>query len=163
MVAATATMSRPNVDTSGSRIHLVETYPHPRAKVWRAVTEPAVMKKWLMRPEGFEPKVGNKFKFVDDGPHKGWRGFVECEVLEVEHERRIRFTWEGDPGKVQVVTFTLEDANGGKGTRLTLDHEGFKGIGGFVLAKFIMGPGWKGMMKRRILAALDGDEIGCSH
>src|SRR5689334_17020539 len=126
MVAAAVAMKKSRL---ASRIHVEARYPHPRSKVWRALTEPALMQKWGMRPEGFAPVVGTKFKLVDDGPHKGWRGFVECEVLAVEPERLLQTTWVGDEkdldrGIRQVVTYTLRDD--GAGTHLTLDHEGFE-------------------------------------
>jgi uncharacterized protein YndB with AHSA1/START domain len=36
-----------------SDIRIVRDYPHPPAKVWRALTDPALMALWGMRPEGF--------------------------------------------------------------------------------------------------------------
>src|SRR5262245_12778521 len=98
MVATTTPTSdraaKPNMLSAD--IHLEQYFPHPRAKVWRALTEPALMQKWGMRPEGFAPTVGTKFKLIDDGDHNGWRGFVECEVLAVEHERLLSTSWVGD-------------------------------------------------------------------
>src|SRR5262245_59928530 len=106
-----------------SKIHLEQWYAHPRAKVWSALTEPALMQKWGMRPEGFAPVVGTRFKLVAGGKHRGWRGFVECEVLAVEHERLLRISWIGEEkDKPQTVTYALTDE--GAGTRLTLDHQG---------------------------------------
>ena len=50
-------------------------------KMWRALTDPALIAQWGMRPEGFAPEVGNRSKFVGEA-NKHWRGYVECEVLE---------------------------------------------------------------------------------
>src|SRR4051812_30876721 len=125
MVSMTTTMPA----TKGTTIKVQHGYAHPRAKVWRAITEPALMQKWGMRPEGFAAVVGTKFKLVDDGPHKGWRGFVECEVLEVQHERVLKTTWVGDEKQPpQTVTYTLAD-DGAGGCTLTLEHDGFHGLG----------------------------------
>jgi hypothetical protein len=44
-----------------SNIHREVTYPHSRAKVWRALTDPDLIGRWLMKPEGFEPVVGTRF------------------------------------------------------------------------------------------------------
>jgi uncharacterized protein YndB with AHSA1/START domain len=74
-----------------SRAILMERdYPHPPEKVWRALTDSAALARWLM-PNNFEPKVGHKFQFKV-GPQPGWRGFVDCEVLEVEEPRRLSYT-----------------------------------------------------------------------
>jgi uncharacterized protein YndB with AHSA1/START domain len=136
-----------------TEIHITRSYPHPRTKVWRAVTEPALVEKWLMRPEGLATTVGTKFKLVSK-PQPGWRGWVECEVLEVVPERRFVYSWVGqEKQKPMTVSFTLEDEADG-GTRLTLDHVGFEGIGGWVLARIMMGPGWKKMMTKRLAAVL---------
>jgi uncharacterized protein YndB with AHSA1/START domain len=67
-----------------SNIHREVSYPHPRERVWRAITDPVLIEKWLMRPEGFAPVVGTRFILRAQGPQRGWRGFVECEVLAVE-------------------------------------------------------------------------------
>lgn len=138
---------------SGSGIHIERTFAHPRAKVWSAMASAEMMSKWLMLADGYEPVVGTKFRLTPiDGKAKGWRGFVDCVVLAVDEGRLLRFSWEGDPGKVQTVTFTLRDD--GAGTKLTLDHDGFHGAGGFVLAKFILGPGWRGKILGRLAAVL---------
>jgi uncharacterized protein YndB with AHSA1/START domain len=108
-----------------------------------------------MKPEGFAPVVGTRFVLRDEGPHRGWRGFVECEVLEVVEGRRLRYSWLGDDeGPTLVVTFTLEDE--GTGTRLSLHHGGFEGLGGWLLARLMMGPGWSRLLGKRLAAALDG-------
>jgi hypothetical protein len=45
--------------------------------------------------------------------------------------------------------------------RLTLEHTGFTGIGGFILSKLMMGPGWRKMLGVLIPAVLDDiDEEG---
>ena len=40
------------------------------------------------------------------------------------------------------------------GTRLTFEHTGFDGVGGFLLAKLIMGPGWKKILGSTFPAVL---------
>jgi len=139
-------------------IRIVRDYPHSLAKVWRALTDPALIALWAMRPEGFAAVVGNRSRFVAT-PSRGWRGYVECEVLEVRERELLRYSWIGDDGgKPTFVTYRLESYRGG--TRLTFEHVGFEGIGGFVLAKLMMGPGWRKMLGTafpRVLTDLDDD------
>jgi uncharacterized protein YndB with AHSA1/START domain len=159
MIMTTTTTTQPTVrGTSMSDIRIVRDYPHPPSKVWRALTDPALAALWGMRPEGYEPVVGNRFKLVAK-PNPGWRGFVECEVLEAREPSKLRYAWVGDDsGKVTHVAYTLEPHEGG--TRLTFVHEGFTGIGGFLLAKLMMGPGWRKMLAvafPAVLADVDDD------
>lgn len=137
-------------------VRIVRDYPHAPEKVWRALTDPALIALWAMRPEGFAPVVGNKFRLVAK-PQPGWRGYVDCEVLEARENGRLRYSWKGDDdGDTTIVTFTLSPHE--KGTRVVFEHDGFRGFGGFMLAKFMLGPGWKKMLSSaipRVLAELD--------
>jgi uncharacterized protein YndB with AHSA1/START domain len=137
-------------------IRIVRDYPHGVSKVWRALTDPRLIALWAMRPEGFAPVVGTRCRFVGK-PAPGWRGFVECEVLEVREQETLRYSWIGNEGDAPTfVRYTL--APHASGTRLTLEHSGFSGVGGFVLARLMLGPGWKKMLGGdfpRVLADLD--------
>jgi uncharacterized protein YndB with AHSA1/START domain len=129
-------------------------YPYPPERVWRALTDSKAMAEWLM-PNDFVPKVGHKFRF-DARPQRGWRGYVDCEVLEVEEPRKLSYTWVGDENHPPTtVIWTLEPIPGG--TRLRLCHGKFYGFGGF-LSKFFMGSGWKSKLRTKLadlIARLD--------
>jgi uncharacterized protein YndB with AHSA1/START domain len=104
------------------------------------VTEPDLVALWTTtgrggRPVGFSPVVGNRFRLVGK-PIIGWRGVVDCEVLEVIKPRLLRYTWQGEEGgKVTTVTFLIEPNP--DGTRLVFEHTGFSGIGGFFMARIL--------------------------
>jgi uncharacterized protein YndB with AHSA1/START domain len=155
MAATTTTTITSEERAMLTNIHKEITYAQPRAKVWRALTEPALIGKWLMKPEGFAPVVGTKFILRAEGRQRGWRGFVECEVLAVALERKLTYSWIGDPDQPPLtLTFRLEDH--GAGTKLVLDHEGFEGLGGWLLAKLVMGPGWGKMLEKRLTVVIGG-------
>jgi uncharacterized protein YndB with AHSA1/START domain len=141
-----------------SAIRIVRDYPHAPAKVWRALTDPKLMALWGMRPEGFAPAVGTRFKLFGK-PNPRWRGFVECEVLEARAPAVLRYSWDGDgQGHLTELTYRLEPHAGG--TRLSVEHAGFKGVGGFLFAQLIMAPGWKKMVDTTfpaLLAQLDDE------
>ena len=97
--------------------------PHRPEKVWRALTDPALLAEWLLPVTGFEPTPGSTFSFRTD-PHPGWDGTVHCRILEVEEERRIRYTWVVGDFIDTVVTFTLMPT--AAGTHLSLVQSGFR-------------------------------------
>lgn len=118
----------------------------PPARVWRALTEPALLARWLMEND-IAPVVGRRFT-MRARPAPGWDGVVRCEVLAVEPERLLRFSWRGGSDEVEgyggaldtVVTFTLAPTPDG-GTTLRLEHSGFTARNGFAFE--MMGKGWR--------------------
>jgi uncharacterized protein YndB with AHSA1/START domain len=127
---------------------IVREYPHSMTKVWQALTDPVLMPLWTStgrggRPEGFLPVVGTRFQFIGK-PVPGWNGIVNCEVLEVDSPRLLRFSWIGDGDATPTfVTYRLEPV--GDGTRFTCEHTGFTGVGGFMMAKLL------GAVRRKML------------
>lgn len=103
-------------------LNLSYDLPHRPEKVWRALTDPALLAKWLM-PTDLEARVGKQFTFKTQAM-PGWDGIVSCEVLTVEEHKRIRYTWRGG-GVDTVVDWTLTPTAAG-GTVLALEHSGFR-------------------------------------
>lgn len=76
-------------------IEVDEFLPHPPEKVWRALSEPGLLARWLM-PNDFEPVVGHRFTFAAKPiPSVGFDGRIACEVLAVEEHRLLRISWHG--------------------------------------------------------------------
>lgn len=89
---------------------------HPPERVWRALTQPHLVAEWLMKGD-IRAEPGHSFAFRFE-----W-GAIECEVLEVEPDRSIAYTW-GDDTLKTVVTWTLTPTE--KGTRLRMEQTGFR-------------------------------------
>ena len=133
-------------------IRIEVVYPHPPARVWRALTDSAELAQWLMQND-FQPRLGHKFQFRTK-PQPGWRGIVDCEVVEIEESRRLAYTWKGELDRpVTKVTWTLEPIPGG--TKLQLEHTGFQGLGGVMLS-MLLGSGWGKMLRKTIPDLLAG-------
>jgi uncharacterized protein YndB with AHSA1/START domain len=136
---------------SAGKIDLAWELPHAPAKVWRALTDPALVAQWLMKTD-MPAEPGKAFTFQAE-PMPFWDGIVHSEILELEPQKRLRYTWKGGPGASPldtVVTWTLVPVAGG--TRLQLEHSGFKegqgqASGG---AKF----GWERNVSERMAAVL---------
>ena len=131
--------------------------PDRPAKVWRALTDPAILGAWLM-PNDIRAEVGHKFNFRVDNP-QGWSGVVDCEVLEVAPEQRLAYSWRGkstQPGGSDldsVVAWTLTPTADG-GTLLHLEHSGFEPG---CMALKMMGQGWRGHVGDRLRSLLAAD------
>jgi uncharacterized protein YndB with AHSA1/START domain len=95
---------------------------HPPAKVWRALTDPELMKEWLLPTIGLKLETGADFTLKTQA-YPGWDGTVQCRFLVIEAERTLSYTWNV-PFMETVVTFTL--APSASGTRLSLVQSGFK-------------------------------------
>jgi uncharacterized protein YndB with AHSA1/START domain len=97
---------------------------HSIEKVWRALTDPALLAEWLLPAVGLKLEPGAAFAFQKD-PMPGWDGIVNCRVLEIEAHKKLSYTWVvGDMGIDTVVTFGLTPTP--SGTRLSLVQSGFK-------------------------------------
>lgn len=102
--------------------------PHPPEKIWRALTQSALMAEWLMRND-FEPVVGRKFNFHATPIPGAWNGVSDCEVLEVEPPVRLAWRQQASgeqkaDGLDSVVTWTLTPKEGG--TLVRMEQSGFR-------------------------------------
>ncbi|TIM32958.1 MAG: SRPBCC domain-containing protein [Mesorhizobium sp.] len=111
--------------------------PEPPEKVWRALTVPDLLAAWMM-PNDIKPEIGSRFAFA-----KADATTIECEILDAEPERLLRYSWRERPAPGNaadpltspldsptdspmdsIVTFTLDRTVSG-GTHLRIVHGGF--------------------------------------
>ena len=132
-------------ETAMQRAIVVErVLPHSPEKIWRVLTETALIAKWSM-PNDFKPEVGHRFNFRTT-PMGNWDGVVHCQVLDCDRPRLLRYSWVGGSKTNDaygsrlnsVVTWTLTPADGG--TALRMEHDGFGP--GNEFAYNIMSGGW---------------------
>lgn len=98
-------------------------FPHAPEKLWRALTEPHLMAEWLMKND-FAPQVGHRFQLTGE-----WGGTLDCEVLEIEREKSLAYTWNFKHADraydlESIVTFTLTPTP--NGTILRMEQDGFR-------------------------------------
>lgn len=91
-------------------------FAHTPEKLWRALTQPHLIKEWLMQTD-FAPNLGHKFKFTAD-----W-GAIDCEVKEIEPNRTLSYSWDAY-GLESVVTWTLTPS--ATGTQVRMEQTGFR-------------------------------------
>ena len=96
-------------------------FPFSPEKIWRALTQPHLIEEWLMKND-FKPIEGHRFN-MRRTPKPDLNIVVDCEVLVVEPNKTLSYTWaaldlEG------VVTWTLTPTS--TGTHLRMEQSGFR-------------------------------------
>lgn len=104
---------------SDREIHVERIFNAPRERVWRALTDPALVARWWGRGnkldvERMEVERGGHWRYVEhaDGQTHGFEG----RYREVTPPERIvcTFEWDGMPGQPILQTMTLEDLGDGR-------------------------------------------------
>ncbi len=123
--AFTTTIATP----TDREIRIERVFRSTRDRVWRAFTDPALVKQWWGRGnelviERMEVERGGHWRFVEHGPD-GIHGF-EGRYREVTPPERLvqTFEWDGMPGYVAVETTIFEDLGNGhtRVVNITLFH-----------------------------------------
>ena len=105
-----------NIATETLSVVVERDVPFPPEKIWRALTQPHLIEEWLMKND-FMASVGHRFQLRGD-----W-GSVDCEVMAMEPNKTLSYTWDA-MGLESVVVWTLTPT--GKGTHLRMEQSGFR-------------------------------------
>jgi uncharacterized protein YndB with AHSA1/START domain len=115
-------------DRAAARSLVIEReMPFTPEKIWRALTQAPLIEAWLMKND-FQPVVSRKFNFrATPIPH--WNGVTDCEVLIVEPNRRLAYSWnasgaEAANGLKTIVTWTLTPT--ANGVMVRMEQQGFR-------------------------------------
>ena len=123
-MANTKTQERPSL----SIVRKLDAAP---GKVWRAITEPEMLKQWMAPSDAFsvpvaeaELHIGGRYHIVMNAPD-GQVHDVSGTYREIVPNKKLVYTWawKSTPERESVVTIELRAAGGG--TELTLRHEQF--------------------------------------
>lgn len=156
-------------------IKLKTVLPYSQEKVWQALTDPKLLGSWFME-NNIVPAVGHYFTFKMK-PQKGWDGITHCEIIAVDPQKHIAYTYRGEATGEKalacagihsstadkltkgiftkldtVLSFTLEPTCGG--TILKMEHSGYKGLK-LVIISLIMQMGWKKQLRKKLPKALE--------
>jgi uncharacterized protein YndB with AHSA1/START domain len=111
-----------NTATEARSVIVEREFPFPPEKLWRALTQPHLIEEWLMKND-FKPVVGHSFNLRGE-----WGGVLDCDVLAVEPNRTLSYTWnfahdDAAYNLRSLVTFTLTPTS--TGTLLRMEQSGF--------------------------------------
>lgn len=131
-----------------STIELDQFSPYPPQQVWRVLTDPELLGRWLMPATGFRPVAGTTFRMQTPAmPGVGFSGTVDATVLEAIAPKRLSMTWnDAESGRETgwVITWELEPE--GDGTRILFTHTGFDPDDAMAQrVRAMMSKGWSGI------------------
>jgi uncharacterized protein YndB with AHSA1/START domain len=132
-----------------TEIRLDVDVAHPPERVWRALTDAAVLAGWFV-PAKLRPVVGHTFR-VEAGEQPGFEEPIDAEVLEVDAPRRLAMRWRAAELDARVA---VSITRVGGGSRVTLRQSGFFGMQG-LLRRRVLHRTYTEMLGRRLPEALD--------
>jgi uncharacterized protein YndB with AHSA1/START domain len=96
----------------------------PRDEVFRALTEPERLERWMATSVESEPRTGGRFRYSFEFDDASQNNVQEGEYLEVILDRRLALPWVFPFSPKQTrVEYALEDE--GAETRVAFRHSGF--------------------------------------
>ncbi len=131
-------------------IRLDKFFPYSPARVWKALTDPEVIARWLI-PNDFKLAKGHRFTFQGVPiPAVKFGGTVYCEVLDFEVERFLSYSRVdrgSENGLNSILSWRLEKE--GEDTRLFMEHAGFDSNNpNQALGHRMMSGGWQGVLEQ---------------
>lgn len=108
-----------------TQILIDQDFGHPPERIWRALTEPALLSEWFTRTES-EPSLDGGLRLTPDGP-LDFLGPLMAEMVELDAPRQIVMLWRGEQMHSRVV-WELTPIR--QGSRLRVSQTGFLGVDG---------------------------------
>ena len=98
----------------------------PPDAVWRWLATQQALRRWISANLTIDLRVGGSYRFL--GPDD--QTWISGNVVELEPEKSLILSWlEEGSGWVNPARFVITLVPTDTGTRVTLIHDGFEGIG----------------------------------
>jgi uncharacterized protein YndB with AHSA1/START domain len=98
----------------------------PASNVWRWLATQEALRQWISSNIEIDLRVGGAYRFL--GPDN--QTWISGTVLEFEPEKSLILSWlEEGSGWLHPARLVIALAPIGVGTRVTVIHDGFEGIG----------------------------------
>ncbi len=130
-------------------------YRQPIEKVWEGISSREAVSLWMMQTN-LVPKAGTPFKFFTKA-ERGFDGIINCEVTECDPPRKLVYAWNAPPVVGEVSWLLTSTADGG--TRLHMEHSGFRGLFPGMLISLILQYAWNRELRWRLRRYLDGKQL----
>ena len=98
----------------------------PLSRVWKALTDPVEIEKWMLMSTTFAPETGRDFTFQAEASEE-WDGVFNCTLKECIENKKLIYTW--NTAFINADTLVeIELTENGDKTELTLTHSGWEKI-----------------------------------
>lgn len=136
--------------------------------LWRAWTESARITEWFAPAAEIEPKAGGKFELYFNPANRESMCTAGCTLLQYDEPHILVFEWKGpDPfaetmnqGNLTTVKVSFRPEQDG-GTRITLEHTGWKDTEASLQAREWHVDAWRGMLASLKSNMESGEGILC--
>lgn len=123
-------MNVPSSSTA-TTLQVHRTFAASREKVFRAWTDPEMLKKWMAPADDFavptvevDLRVGGRYRIVMRGPD-GKDNIAVGAYREIQPPERLVFTWTWEGSGMPDTLVTIELRAQGESTEVVLTHERF--------------------------------------
>jgi uncharacterized protein YndB with AHSA1/START domain len=144
-MAKTAAITHP--DTT---LQIKRTFKAPRDKVFKAWTDPSVLKQWFAPTDEFtvpiaevDLRVGGKYRIAMQAPD-GVRHIAIGAYREIDPPRKLVFTWSWEQRPMPDTLITIEFNERAGATEMIFTHELFPSIE----ERDLHNQGWIGCLDR---------------
>lgn len=111
----------------------IDINAQPRA-VWHWLASEEALRRWISPNIRIDMRLGGRYRFL--GPDG--RTWISGEVLELEPQRSLILSWlEEGSGWANPARLVIRLSPTASGTRVTLIHDGFEGIGVASVAEWV--------------------------
>ena len=123
------------MNVQSEQLRLERTFAVPREEVFRAWTEPEVLRRWWAAAPDWEGtraevdvRVGGRYRLSMRDPHSGDEHPVGGEYVEIDPPARLVYTWTWEGGDADSPSagsvVTVEFLADGERTTVVLTHDG---------------------------------------
>jgi len=123
------------MNVQSEQLRLERSFAAPREEVFRAWTEPEVLRRWWAAAPDWEStraevdvRVGGRYRLSMRDPQSGDEHTVGGEYVEIDPPARLVYTWTWEGGDADSPgagsTVTVEFLEDGERTTVVLTHDG---------------------------------------
>ena len=144
-----------DLESDPSRVEVSRFFSHPPDVVWRALTEPDLVERWLMQSTGFVGATVGTHVLLSVPSSDSAE--IACEVVSAVPMESMTWSWTDLRAERPSRWFVTWDVHAhGRGTRLFISHTGFDiDDKRQMMARNAFARGWDQVLTTKLVEVLD--------